>query len=1342
MVSLKVIPFLLLSSVAFGAITNLVVLDSTAQQGGVQFNAPDPLQCTFAVYRDPAMTDQIDDTNNTVFSGSQNCTRVGNIVDGRQVTLVIGQRTAEASLDAAIPIRSRSLRVATTYYVRITDGTDSSTVSTTFTTRNIPWGQTHIEEVLFNASGFNHWSYPSLDWSDAGLTKSYIDPLTGLSFSRVVRNMFGRSGSGSSTTEEITFNTAFGSAWSNPANAVNNSTSGPFAIYANTGQDPLFLPFRYDAPNFGQPILSPWPIAASTAEDIQAKIYGVCTSTGNPEDCKVLVCLVGNYAVGTAGACPGGRQVEASIPTSVGSVRVPGSYPTYAFLSWGGTPLTGHEISAPSGNATVSGTDVVLTSGYLPPTAVVGEKIRINGTWCTIAALGTARSFTIDSCGASSGAWGLGAFGLRIRKKTTVNNSISVGASYSIVYSENKSTPANPHADICHPSDFPVLYAADGTTLLTTPKRGRLCNLRYGIIMLADDGETRFLTPIQKADPSGGGSNISVPLQPWKPSDPYTFMALFADDTGTARDQAFYEVTYDTASTSCRFKSWAGNAWSGTNGPADCFVWNNKNSHLTGQTVTAQITANLAAYVPSWNSTLTDPGFGDIPTAALIGVGANYLTVFLPQYQYQNNPCIVAVFSASTYQLTQIFSTFDGSLPGMRWAGCHQNGAEEYAGTPSYAQMSSSLLSGNASGGALRGPFIVSATTAITAKSLDGGSTWNSNTSLGSACIEGEFGCSTNPSDCDPGNSGISYTVLSSHRPPGHAGISGCVSMVNATYKCGSNVYGVTGPQCVKLKVANDRPCNMNATATEAALWPCPWHAGWSQPLGMTLDTGDYISRASNDDNSNMVALDGKREKMRILSKASDGAGGWIYELQRWATCDNPTSDRMGYPAAVQYFDHLFDGQAGNQAPNGWNLYVTGSGACSGTTVWIDLSSAQGSTAWKSDDNSVNVEHSTWGIGENGTDFVNLGLGFANTGTMLTMAGQPPNNSWSDKSQSFNNLSQSWGEEVESYPSMGNWNAPTRAQRRLGYNFFHINPAQGSDAEDIITPFSVTFTLVGSNKYTYLVSQHQPLGDFKSRPANVFSTAGAFQSLSSPTTGNIISDATPWKYCIAYKTNECVTGSAAGDVYVSAPNAWKESGGCVSDSFKTYTPCATPLWSNGAWIVQRDVHFDDLQGWRFRRLTMGLSGPTMQYQYSSPYMIANGSMALTRAAWAGGVGPWHLAYRMPPPPTDDGVDRQNFINVPVKLPAGMAYGRVRFGYVENGLATQYYCTARAEACVTDSSLAPFAFISSDTLTPTSCSSGCTINVPALSGRMLYYVWERSQNGSTWISGPRQVKAIL
>jgi hypothetical protein len=66
---------------------------------------------------------------------------------------------------------------------------------------------------------------------------------------------------------------------------------------------------------------------------------------------------------------------------------------------------------------------------------------------------------------------------------------------------------------------------------------------------------------------------------------------------------------------------------------------------------------------------------------------------------------------------------------------------------------------------------------------------------------------------------------------------------------------------------------------------------------------------------------------------------------------------------------------------------------------------------------------------------------------------------------------------------------------------------------------------------------------------------------------------------------------------------------------------------------------------------------------------------------------------------------------------------VEFGYVENGQATDFFCTSRRESCVATAAavneLAPFAF-AGEVTAGVPCAAGCAIQIPALSQRVVYY----------------------
>ena len=68
---------------------------------------------------------------------------------------------------------------------------------------------------------------------------------------------------------------------------------------------------------------------------------------------------------------------------------------------------------------------------------------------------------------------------------------------------------------------------------------------------------------------------------------------------------------------------------------------------------------------------------------------------------------------------------------------------------------------------------------------------------------------------------------------------------------------------------------------------------------------------------------------------------------------------------------------------------------------------------------------------------------------------------------------------------------------------------------------------------------------------------------------------------------------------------------------------------------------------------MGLTGPSAQYQYTSPHMVPDSSIALLRAGYANGVRPDALVVKMPPPPPIDSMDRSDFVSGFSRAAAGL-----------------------------------------------------------------------------------------
>ena len=120
-----------------------------------------------------------------------------------------------------------------------------------------------------------------------------------------------------------------------------------------------------------------------------------------------------------------------------------------------------------------------------------------------------------------------------------------------------------------------------------------------------------------------------------------------------------------------------------------------------------------------------------------------------------------------------------------------------------------------------------------------------------------------------------------------------------------------------------------------------------------------------------------------------------------------------------------------------------------------------------------------------------------------------------------------------------------------------------------------------------------------------------------------------------------------------------------------------------------------------------------------------------------------MMVKIPPMPSADSVNRASFVAVPIQIgsvPASTSTAAVKFGY-----SPTFACTSRQEACYATaaavSEATPFTW-SSEAAAGLSCASGCTIAVPAISSRVLYYATEyRNSGGSVIATGPTQVTTV-
>jgi hypothetical protein len=319
------------------------------------------------------------------------------------------------------------------------------------------------------------------------------------------------------------------------------------------------------------------------------------------------------------------------------------------------------------------------------------------------------------------------------------------------------------------------------------------------------------------------------------------------------------------------------------------------------------------------------------------------------------------------------------------------------------------------------------------------------------------------------------------------------------------------------------------------------------------------------------------------------------------------------------------------------------------------------------------------------------------------------------------------GLQPQSYPSLHQL-AATAGRKKWLTNFFHYNPSGGAPAETDSRSGVMAYALVVGTSSVYKVTTLNGGLNYKYSPPIAWSGYTLLQDVSSPTSA--VSDATPWQSCWALHAGECRGGSSAGDYFIVVPGASTDTA-CHVGSYATNYPCVAAYTGSGAHMVQQGIDTDDAGGTKQRNLGFGLTGPSRQYQFSNIIPDPTGQWGIAEINHADGLRDDLFAAQLPADTTADGIDRTNFVNVPIVYGAGVSGDtrRVRFGLAEYGRPDQLFCTPRQESCATDATgSTPFLF-ASETQQWKACASGCTINVP-IPPSTAVWILEDKKNGST------------
>lgn len=274
----------------------------------------------------------------------------------------------------------------------------------------------------------------------------------------------------------------------------------------------------------------------------------------------------------------------------------------------------------------------------------------------------------------------------------------------------------------------------------------------------------------------------------------------------------------------------------------------------------------------------------------------------------------------------------------------------------------------------------------------------------------------------------------------------------------------------------------------------------------------------------------------------------------------------------------------------------------------------------------------------------------------------------------------------------------------------------------------------------------------KTYPTAAFSGQTPLVDISSPATGDILGtgSADAYKYCVAAAANECRQGSAVGDVYVNAPyvrypfcyisaqnlNLADEYDLCISGSFGVRDA-----------LTQTDMRYTDNEGHATRILSKFRRARVLNI-FDTPNVLPNGQWMIFESQFPGdaSLNKVYFLGKIPPPAPKDSYNRTDFIPMSISLPpmSGATQAFVRFGYAENGPGG-LFCTSRKEGCVVGAQTAatpvdhtnPFFLEQTEVATwqPIACTSGCTVTVPGLSQRILYYQFVYKNASGTVFTAP-------
>ncbi|MBV9300565.1 MAG: hypothetical protein JOY53_00480 [Acidobacteriaceae bacterium] len=1175
-------------------------------------------------------------------------------------------------------IYSRALQANTTHYYQITCADGTYAGAGLFTTANVPLGNSAPDPIPYDPNSWGGWGWPTIDYSDR--SPNYIDPQTGILLKRWTKpgdNGFINSGVPFSAVADLA------GSWQNPAN-IGATADGQYATYTGVGgsSNALFLwgEVPFDRPSF-------LPVTWNVPDDTRIHLNGFGDQPGDA-DRRVSVCLSADYGQSCAGS-----SVDVILPqTNPADVSAPSSWPAPLFSGWGNAPITPDmltnnftgTLAAVSGSTVIWGASSFYGyNNYFPVTALEpGDKILISGTDPVCPQnLCTISGITDEKT-------------LTIQQNLTAGNpSVNQYQFPNFGFKLWKKTGVGAISIDSAVSDW-----ASSATMFTEYQGAGdpYCSANTVTATYAADG----VTPIPPlagyicsfktnwgnsilyfvAASTGEArklSNLNNLSLAFSPN-PTNFYA-YNNATGTVQ-----QCSYDANdATNGRFKEWSDGYNTALENPAfTC-------SDLTpgNETIPEEISA-AHPEIDEWY-------FGE----------AVLTSVSFPLFEFRLRPvqnslawfCTIDVSQpAGPTQVAQCRNTWD-TYP-VRWLGAH--------GTESFLTEQYELMS-------VQVPLNSAGVAGVEQWSLDVLTVYNNG---GSTAVPRNF---YDPQTCEAlGVTDLRWIA-----------------------------QGATGGNCIKVNVQTEPVAINPAQSDLQALGALPVGsrpAAWAHNStscggdGTTTNCWSYLQPLQEGDYLQDAAQGPLDEKFLVAKKTALANGTIDLVLAR-------NMNPFGCRASPAPMDH-----AAGWIPIMWPPqscaavdFISKAGDPASAAVPDNPQTYSGHTvSWV---NSRNLEqHVTpysWNL-----DASVGGYGAAygvRTGVFPQVVGESFQfglNSVYPFAGSNNGLSIN---QIQSHPG----GVTTSASQRESQWAVDGRPL-GVEAGGDQYLWNHTLTKIDGTQNVYQISlpldsaNGSPISfsgsdvrlDRKRRQMLAFAGNHLLRDISGP--GSLITDSIPWSYCVADFPGECVPGSQQGSQYVSVPEA-STTGVCSNDG-TILAPCLATAGPHAAAYVQFDISRPDPFGLRWRKLTNMFNGPGRTDNYANMHSLATGDWGVSTVKWGDGRRTDIFGVKLPPWPNEDSIIRNNFVTVPVSL-GGVSGSqvRIRFGY-----NTGLFCSTRQEQCSTAAANSdPYAWLSEPQSWTPCGNSGCTVNIPAISSRVLYYVVDRMTASGTVISGPMMLTAV-